>query len=92
MKEWPMLGLSCLPGVVASKYAQMADFRNSLAHENRAAAARMQSAIEFYYFSVLVSLEMGKAFADKTAIYEHPFKIFGDRENAGPFSVDHKFT
>jgi uncharacterized protein YutE (UPF0331/DUF86 family) len=92
LREWPMFGLSSLPEAVASKYAQMADFRNRLAHENKTVAARMQSAIEFYYFSVLVSLEMGKVFTDKTAIYEHPFKLFGDRESAGPFSVDHKFA
>lgn len=91
LREWPAFGLGTLPEAVAIKYGQMADLRNRLAHEKVGGAIRLQTAIEFYYFGVLVSVEMGKLFVDETATYEHPFKLFGERESAGPFAVDHQF-
>jgi hypothetical protein len=92
LKEWPTFGLGTLPEAVATKYGQMADLRNRLAHEKIGGAIRLQTAIEFYYFGVLVSVEMGKLLVDETATYEHPFNLFGERENESPFAVDHKFV
>jgi hypothetical protein len=89
--EWPGLGLQPIKDVVIAKYDQMGQLRNKLAHRRIEGSVSMQTAIEFYYYAILIAKEMANAFADQSAVYEHPFKLFGESNAEQSFSLPHQF-